>query len=194
VTSALNYTNALGQSLSDDAGTAINITTGGSLNVSSGALGSDVSVLGNPLGTYRVFTVGSVNFPNGIFTINGSVTDQVVLNVGSNANFHGSLVLAGGITPDQVLINMIGGNYVTHMGGRTLDVNTNGALTSATWLDPNGAMSAVNTTINGRFFGGDFQNQQIVSGANINAPVPEPAALSLLGLVALCVPRRRMKR
>lgn len=70
-------------------------------------------------------------------------------------------------------------------------MNTNGATTTATWLNPNGAMSAVHTTINGRFFGGDTVNQQIVSGANINAPTPEPASIALMlsGFVAL-----RMRR
>jgi len=40
------------------------------------------------------------------------------------------------------------------------------------------------TDIRGRFFGGDVQNQQIVSGANITSPVssvPEPSTLLLMG-------------
>src|SRR4029077_19202541 len=39
-------------------------------------------------------------------------------------------------------------------------------------------------TSRGRFFGGDVQNQQIVSGANITSPVssvPEPSTLLLMG-------------
>ena len=89
---------------------------------------------------------------------------------------------------------MFGGNYATHMGGPSLNVNTNGAITTATWLAPNGSMSAVNTHIRGRFFGGDVQNQQIVSGLNITAPpIPAPgaAALALLGLAGIGTRHRR---
>jgi hypothetical protein len=180
VTQALNYTNDLSQALGGNAGTNTTITAGGSINASAGVLGTTLLVDGNLLGIYRVFTVTSVNFPNGTFTINGSATDQVVLNIASNANLHGQILVSGGITADRVVINMFGGNYVTHTGGPALDVNTNGLSTYGVFLDPNGKMSAVNTDIQGRFFGGDVQNQQIVSGADITAPtvttaVPLPA-------------------
>jgi hypothetical protein len=203
VTNAINYTNHLSQALGGNAGINQTITSGGSINASAGTLGTTVAVDGNVLGTYRVFTVTSVNFPNGSFTINGSATDQVVLNIGSNANLHGQILLAGGITADHVIINEFGGNYTTHMNGPTLDVNTNGLSTYGVFLDPNGGMSAVNTDIQGRFFGGDVQNQQIVSGANITAPtppqsaVPEPStiALALSGLLPLgVVSLRRLRR
>jgi len=187
VTNAINYTNDLSQFLGGQSGTSKTVATGGSITASSGTPHTG-TVDGNLLGNYFVFTVSSVNFPNGIFTINGSATDQVVLDLGFSANLHGQIVLAGGITSDDVVINMFGGNDTTHMGGPTLDVNTNGLITMGTFLDPNGAMSAGHTTIDGRFFGGDVQNQQIVSGANIIAPpvlpqpAPEPATLALLGL------------
>jgi hypothetical protein len=172
VTNAINYTNDLSQALGGNAGTNLVLGSGGSVNVGAGTLGTTGSVDGNSLGTYRVFSVTSVSFPNGIFTINGSLTDQVVLNVAFSASFNGSIVLAGGLTSDNVVINMFGGNYPTHTGGPTLTVSTNGATTTGTFLDPNGAMQMNNSTLNGRFFGGDVQNQQIVSGANINAPTP----------------------
>jgi fibronectin-binding autotransporter adhesin len=185
VTNALNYTNDLSLALGGNTGTAASVTAGGSINASAGTLGTTASVDGNALGTYYVFTIGPVNFPNGIFTINGSATDQVVLNVGASANFHGQILLAGGLTSDNVLINMFGGNYITHTGGPTLDVNTNGLSTFGTWLDPNGGMSATHTDLQGRFFGGDVVNQQLVSGVNITAPpnVPDSgSAVALLGI------------
>jgi hypothetical protein len=51
----------------------------------------------------------------------------------------------------------------------------------------------VHSTLNGRFFGGDTVNQQIVSGAFINAPVPAPAtiAIAVAGLIGLAGRRRR---
>jgi hypothetical protein len=183
VTKAINAMNSLSQTLGGEAGTSTTITSGGSVNASAGKL--DAS--GN-----RVFTVSSVNFANGIFTVNGGASDFVVLNIGSSANLHGQILLAGGITSDHVLFNMFGGDYTTHTGGPTLDVNTNGLATFGIFLDPNGGMSAVNTDIQGRFFGGDTVNQQIVSGANITAPpsmpsVPAPPSLVLALLGAVCV-------
>ena len=183
-----------------NAGTNTTIASGGSINVSAGMLGTTSSVAGNTLGTYHVFTVTAANFANGIFTINGNATDQVVLNIGFSANLHGQILLAGGLTSDHVLINMFGGDYVTHMGGPTLDVNTNGLSTFGTFLDPNGTMSAVHTDIQGRWFGGDDANQQIVSGAFITAPqgqVPDGGStVSLLGcaLLGLTALRRRLGR
>jgi hypothetical protein len=183
VSNAMTYVNDLSAALGGNTGTNTTITSGGSINASAGTLGTTATVDGNPLGTYRVFTVTSVNFPNGTFTINGSATDQVVLNIAANANLHGQILLAGGITQDHVLINMFGGTTATLSGGPTLDVNTNGLATFGIFLDPNGQMSAVNTNIQGRFFGGDNSNVQIVSGANITSPptVPEPSTLLLMG-------------
>ena len=183
VSNAMNYVNDLSAALGGNAGTNTTIASGGSINASAGTLGTTASVDGNPLGTYRVFTVTSANFPNGIFTINGSATDQVVLNIAFSANLHGQILLAGGLTQDHVLINMFGGTPATLSGGPTLDVNTNGLATFGIFLDPNGTMSAVSTNIQGRFFGGDNSNMQIVSGANITSPptVPEPSTLLLMG-------------
>jgi hypothetical protein len=200
VTQAITYVNDLSQALGTNAGTNTTVTPGGSINVSAGTLGTTASVDGNPLGAYRVFTVTSANFPNGTFTINGSATDQVVLNIGFNANLHGQILLAGGITTDHVIINLFGGNPATFSGGPTLDVNTNGLSTFGTFLDPFGGMSAVHTDIQGRFFGGDSVNQQIVSGANITAPavtavpLPSAAVLALSGLLTAGLLRLRRNR
>jgi hypothetical protein len=190
VTKALTYVNDLSQALKTNAGTNTTITSGGSINASAGTPGTTTSVDGNALGAYRVFNVTSVNFPNGTFTINGSATDQVVLNIAFNANLHGQILLAGGITADNVVINVNDANVnpATFSGGPALDVNTNGLSTFGVFLDPFGQMSAVNTDIQGRFFGGDSVNVQIVSGADITGPkpptsVPAPAGvlLSLAG-------------
>jgi hypothetical protein len=77
---------------------------------------------------------------------------------------------------------MFGGDYTTHTGGPTLTISPNGQTTTGIFLDPNGGMQFNNGILNGRFFGGDVQNQQIVSGASIFAPIPEPGTLALAGL------------
>ncbi len=193
VTSAINAVNSLSQTLGGEAGTSVTVTNGGSINASAGTLDAHNN---------RVFTVTSVSFNAGnTFTINGSASDFVVLNVGSSASFNGQIVLTGGITSDHVLINMFGGNYTTHTGGPTLQISANcsdpSCATSGIFLDPNGAMSINHAVLTGRFWGGDVSNQQIVSGADISAPatVPEPATLLLLGsgLLGLRAYARRRK-
>ncbi len=115
----------------------------------------------------------------------------MVLNIGASVNLHGQILLAGGLTSDHVVINLFGVNT-------TLDVNTNGLATFGTFLDPNGTMSAVHTDIEGRWFGGDSANMQIVSGAFITAPegfqVPDAGStLSLLSLASLGLVALRRK-
>jgi hypothetical protein len=198
VMSDINYVNNLSHDLGLEPGTNTTISSGGSVGLGSG------TVDGN---NNRVFTVTSVSFPNGIFTINGSASDFVLFNVNvstvNNPAFNGAIVLSGGITSDHVLFNMFGGNYTTHTGGPTLTISTNGATTTGIFLDPNGGMQINNSVLNGRFWGGDTTNQQIVSGADINAPpfpsVPEPSelvallAMSLAGLGGMFFFRRRAK-
>ena len=176
----LNNLNTLSKTLGLEAGTSLAINSGGSVNVASGTL--DAS--GN-----RVLNVTAVSFANGTFTINGTGANNVVFNVPfSPSGFNGSIVLAGGITFDQVLFNLTPdpGNsaaynlaYMNLSGGPTLTISTNGATTSADFLDPTGAIQINHSILDGRLFGGDTHDEAIVSGATIIAPplgVPGPIA------------------
>src|SRR5436190_16230203 len=181
VTSALNYVNInLSQTFGGEAGTNLTLTSTQTILASNGILDG---------GGNRVFDTTSVNLSNATtLTISGSASDYVVINVtDSNPAFNGKIVLTGGITSDQVLFNMFGGNYTTHTGGPTLTISTNGQTTTGIFLDPNGGMQINHSVLNGRFWGGDVTNQQIVSGADINAPVvvPEPSTLLLVSLCLL---------
>jgi len=192
VTSALNAVNSLSQSLGLESGTAVNIASGGSINASSGALDAN----GN-----RVFTATiNSNFSAGTtFTINGTASQHVVLNIPTTGGhgFNGSIVLAGGITSDQVLFNFDAGNYSTLSGGDTLTISTSGNATTGIFLDPNGNIQINHSILDGRLFGGDTQNMQIVSGATIVAPVGVPgpfAGAGLPGLVAACLGLLTLRR
>jgi hypothetical protein len=194
VTTALNTVNTLSQTLGGESGNNVAITSGGLINVSAGLVqGGD-----------SVFTVTSVSFANGTLTINGDGIHNVVFNIPGSiggVSFNGAIVLTGGLTSDQVLFNMTGGNYSTLTGGNKLTISTSGLTTTGTFLDPNGDFSMNHSVLNGRLFGGDSKNSSVVSGAEINAPppaVPEPTtfiagALLLLPLGASTVRILRRK-
>jgi len=188
VASALGIVNSLSQTLGLEAGTSTTISSGGSINAGAGTLDGN----GN-----RVFTVTNIGFSNGTFTINGGASDFVVLNVAGsvgNNGLNGSILLSGGITSDQVLINYTPSTsnltaynnaYTNLTGGPTLTISTNGLTTAGTFLDPTGAIQVNHSVVDGRVFGGDTQNFAFVSGASLNAPevataVPAPQALVML--------------
>jgi len=206
VQTKMDALNGVSTVLGAEAGTALSINTSSDQTVL--ASGGTLDGFGN-----RVFTVGSVNTGNGEnFILKGNGSQNVVFNVNTpgDAQFHGNVLLqdlsgkffgdAGyaGLSPDQVLFNLYAGDK--------LDANNNGNsahpanIIYGTFLDPNGAISFVNTRITGRIFGGDSTNMQIVSGDTIKLPtccsVPEPPmpALALVAgllLASFSVRRRR---
>ena len=154
------------------------ITSGGAISASSGNL-----VNGN-----RVFNVTNISFPIGTFTINGSSSHYVVLNIAGNVGnngLNGSIVLKGGITADHVLFNYtpaIGSSYSSDYaslsGGPTMTINTNGATTTGIFLDPTGCIQVNSCCIDGWLIGGDTHNLSFVSGANLTVPAVPPVPRS----------------
>jgi len=161
---------------------SVAITGTTTLNASSAPLDSN----GN-----RVFNVTSFNLSNStdVLTIQGD-GNNVVLNVNSDVSIFGSIVLTNGLTPDQLLINVIGGHTLT------LQHNT----VSGDFLDLNGAIMVSGETLNGRLFGGDSDTMKIVSDSTFAAPTgpaPEPISLVLSGTILLgLVPilKRKLRR
>jgi len=211
--------NALSLMLRSETGTPLVITGTpelNSVNASSGMLDS----AGN-----RVFTatigITSGEFPESTFTagttftINGSSSDFVVINIpnvpsidGDTVGFDGSIVLSGGITPDHVLFNFDKGDFDTLTGGDTLMIDTDGNPTTGIFLDPNGNFIITNSMIFGRIFGGGSEFDSIIQTTDPTDPsfrttivapppfqTPEPTSLALLGagLVALGIIRRHRR-
>ena len=181
VTNALNALSTESQTLGAVTGTTLTLTSSQTINASSGVA---TTINGE---TAEVFNAAGANLSNGtVLDIQGSATDLVVVNVTATAAFNGQIVLTGGLTSDHVLFNLFGGDFTTHTGGPTLTISTNGQTTTGIFLDLNGGMQINHSVLNGRFFGGDVVNQQIVSGADINAPpsqtpsVPEPSSMAMV--------------
>ena len=189
VSTALTNINLLSQTLGLETGTSTTITSGNTLNASSGSLDGS----GN-----EIFNVTSINFSNGTFTINGGPNDFVVLNVAGmvgNNGLNGSIVLTGGITSDQLLINYTpetsslsayNTDYANLSGGPTMTISTSGLPTTGVFLDPTGNfMINHSIVLPGRIIGGDSSDSSFQSGANLTAPTPEPSALLLLATAAV---------
>lgn len=177
VTNALGTVNSLNSSLAG-LGSSLAISGNQTINESAGQLDTVGGV------TYRVFNVASYSVGNGnLVTIVGDGSgDPVVFNFAFNSNVNlGGDVALGGLSDDQVLWN-----FTT--SGKNIHLNNNAssfplpAAFQGDILAPNDAISLVNANLDGRVFGGDSSDMQIVSGDTINAPkaAPEPATLSLL--------------
>jgi len=186
----LNNLNALSSSLGLESGTptAISIANGGTMtiNASNGILDAN----GN-----RVFTVSSLSFVNGAtLNINGDAAgDSVVLNFNFNTHFSGTINLIGGLNPNQVLFNIIGG--MNMMNGDTLQFAANNVSQEGTFLDPNGTITENSVNLDGHLFGGDTADMQIVSGGTVVNPAPEPQTFAVLALgLASIVGYRRLLR
>jgi hypothetical protein len=179
VTTALNDVLSLNSSLAG-LGSSLVINGTQTINESAGQLDTVNGV------TYRVFNVTSYSVGDGkLVTINGDGSgDPVVFNFAFNSNVNlGGDVKLNGLNDDQVLWN-----FTT--SGKNISLNNNASsfklplAFQGIILAPNDAISLVNANLDGRVFGGDSSDMQIVSGDTIKAPttvVPEPAALTLLG-------------
>jgi choice-of-anchor A domain-containing protein len=146
VTTDLTYLNNLSTTLGAESGTSLSISksTTETINASSGKL--DAS------GNY-VFNVSAFALNGDTLTINGdNLGHNVVINftnAGINPDFTGStILLTGGLTASTVLFNVADGDTLT----------LNGMTINATFLDPNGAVSATGSTITGHVYGGGTTN------------------------------------
>jgi choice-of-anchor A domain-containing protein len=183
VTAALNNVNSLSTSLGSQTGTTTTLNGTTSISASNGTLYTHNGV------NYRIFNVTTYSEGNGnVVTINGDAAhDTVVLNyaAGGNPQYGGDVTL-NGLTGDQVIWNYTGTNNLSlnnNASSYPLPLAFQGDI-----LAPNAAISLTNANLDGRVWGGDSSDMQIVSGTTINAPTPEPASLCLwLGVGAFSV-------
>lgn len=192
VTSALSKVNSLSATLAGLSGAAsIAINGTQTVNASNGTL---YTINGQSV---HVFDATSFKNAGGsVLTIHGSANDLVAINLGGlgNIQFQGGIVFTGGITSDDVIFNIGGGDYTHLTGGASLQINNNGGkdgIAQGIFLDPNGAISVTNAVVDGRVFGGDTHDFQYVSGAKISCPqavsVPDTGSSFLLLSFALAL-------
>lgn len=186
----LNDINTLSSNLATLGGATLSISGSQTIDASSGTFNATY-------GSY-IFNLTSLSLGNGnTLTIDGQgLGDNVVINVSksfvNNPQFAGAITLTGGLTANDVIFNVTGGNDVTLSGGSSISTSANNAFQYATYLDTTGTINVNSVNIIGHLFGGDSSDMQIVSGATVSV-VPEPTSLMLSGLggVAILFLRRR---
>jgi choice-of-anchor A domain-containing protein len=154
-----------------------NVTTGETVTLSSGE---------------NVVSVGTINLNQAALTLSApagatiivNVTGSITLNGGSQGN---GLRLAGGVTPNDVFFNIIGGGTVsTTGGGNAQDIQ--GSI-----LDLQGDVELHPGEVDGQIIAKTFSSS---SGALVSPmPVPEPSAwVMMLGGLGLLRCLQRVRR
>jgi choice-of-anchor A domain-containing protein len=153
-----------------------------------GNINSSLTISENSVGNY-VFDIQSINFSGGkSLTLDAPAGSSVILNIegGGITLSPGSIVLAGGLTPNNVLINYTGKNDIKTSGGG------NSSRIYANILAPNAHVQLTPGFVAGFIIAGSIQ---MSSGANV-VPVPEVTPGSVifgfLGLVVAISSRRSL--
>jgi hypothetical protein len=132
----------------------------------------------------NVVNVSKINLGNGqTLTLNGPAGAQFVVNDTGNLVLNsGKIILTGGLTPSDVVINVTSsGNQVSASGGLNNESVINGIL-----LAPKSGIAFAPGLINGEAIAGG-STIHFVSGANLTFTVlivPEPASATLMAIGA----------
>jgi choice-of-anchor A domain-containing protein len=146
---------------------------------SYGTISNNLSITEHSVGNY-VFNIQNINFSGGkILTLDAPLGSSYVLNIsGSLVLTFGSIKVAGGLSPADVLINYTGKNVVQFSGGG------NSSQVYGTILSPNAEVGLHPGLVVGSVIA---QSITMSSGANV-IPVPEVTPASVIfGFVGLLV-------
>lgn len=173
--------------------TSLGAINGTSLTISLSGGGSQTILAGNGIlsAGNRVFDVSTNAFNfNGFstLTIDGQGLGQsVVLNFkgfGTNTGWGlgaGRIILAGGLTPDQVLWNTTGVGVPMGLNSYSLAADTTHPEFSfaGVFLNPFGQIDVADTILHGRLYGGN--DSILITNSKVDA-IPEPSTYALLGI------------
>lgn len=159
--------------------------------------GTNIAITGNQtLSTPGLYNATSFNMAGNI-TLSGNSTDQYVIRVPGTVNItSGSIVLSGGLKPDNVIFLFDPGT-----AGQNLNWNSSGSFSGILLGNANVATMSFSNTTNGSGIGRVILTNtsgsiQFSGGGFFGAGgVPEPSTFSLVGLgVAVVVLKLRKAR
>jgi hypothetical protein len=170
-------------------------------NQTFGTISATTTITATNPGGRTVVNVGAISLGNGLtLTLSGPATSSFVINVSSGITLGAAaILLTGGLTPDNVIFNVTGGN-VSVTG--TSPVAGTGVLNGIV-MDLNGTVtiSGSNDRVNGEIIAG--QSILLTNGSDVEAVptpvVPEPSTaayftLGPLSLLAVMLLHRRFSR
>jgi hypothetical protein len=181
-----NNLSSLSSNLGSSAVLALAPTIGNSatsLTASNGYAYTDMS--GN---SAYVFKMTASNFSQSLnsssgFTIHGTASQTVVIDITGNNNvaFSTPFLLSGGITSDHVFFDILGSNQNVQFSGHGQNTTFNADI-----LAINDIVNFNSIKINGRIFGGDANDFQIVSNAHDTqlSATPEPSSMTTVLVIA----------
>jgi len=152
-----------------------------------GTINNTTSITENAAGNY-VFNITAISFSGGkALTLSAPAGSTYLLNISSGLTLSpGSILLAGGLTADNVLINYTGSSNISLSGGG------NASRIYSAILAPNAHVQITPGFIAGSIIADSIQ---MSSGANV-VPVPEVAPSSVifgfLGLIVAVSSRRAL--
>jgi len=164
---------------SADAFAASNFAASLSATATYGTINNSMSITENAVGNY-VFNITAINFSGGkTLTLDAPAGSNYILNISTGLTLSpGSILLAGGLTPDHVLINYTGTSTISFSGG------ANASRAFGNLLAPNAHVQITPGYVAGFIIA---QSITLSSGANI-VPVPEVTPSSVVfGFIGLVV-------
>ena len=135
----------------------------------------------------RVFNITSYTAgPNAVITINGDGSGDNVVFIIADSNtslsLEGSVVLSGGLTPDDVLWNFLGTTDTITVGDQLGDMAPPPNPFEGIILAAHDQIELDNANVVGGVFGGDSSTMPVDAYSVVTAYVtPEPSSLLLLG-------------
>jgi hypothetical protein len=169
--------------------------------ISGGAINANTIIYGVP--GVNVINVSGINLGNGQkLTLHGPVGTQFIINDSGGFTLNsGRILLTGGLTPNDVVLNITGTGTLQTSGGLN-----NASLINGILLAPNASIAFAPGLVNGELIAGG-QSIHLVSGASVNwcpstdttataatvdtAPEPSSLVLALLGTLGVMVLRKR---